>query len=424
MRRLSGREITGDTSISEFQKPMQPTSFMFIAGEASGDSLAAELVRELQAQFAAHGSGFGPRFFGAGGPAMAAAGVELACDLTQHSVIGLFEALQSYGKFKRLFDQLLDLAFARQPDVIVCVDFSGFNRRFAHAVRQRLARQQSAFHNWRPRLVQYVSPQVWASRADRAVTMARDFDLLLCLFPFERDWYAVHTPDFRVECVGHPMLDRHAPAALALAPASAANAAGTARASDAPEVLLLPGSRVGELRRHLPPMLEAARLIAEVERVSLRMVMPNDALAALARPSTEAVPGLRVQVGGLAEALRAATVALASTGTVTMECACFGVPTVALYKTSWSTYQIGRRIIRVEYLAMPNLLAGEAVFPEFIQDDATALNLADAVVELLRLPEQRAAVQRKLAAVIASLGGPGATRRAATAVLRLLAETH
>ena len=389
---------------------------MFIAGEASGDSLAAELVRELQAQLAARGSSFGPRFFGAGGPEMAAAGVELAFDLTQHSVIGLLEALQSYGKFKRLFDQLLDLAFARQPEVIVCVDFSGFNRRFAHAVRRRLARHQNAFNNWRPRLVQYVSPQVWASRADRAVTMARDFDLLLCLFPFEREWYAVRTPGFRVECVGHPMLDRHASASLA--PAAAA------RAGDAPEVLLLPGSRVGELHRHLPPMLAAARLIAEVERVSLRMVLPNDALADLARPLAAAVPGLRVQVGGLAESLRAATVALASTGTVTMECACFGVPTVALYKTSWSTYQIGRRIIQVEYLAMPNLLAGEAVFPEFIQDDATPLNLADAVVELLRLPEQRAAVQRKLAAVIASLGGPGATRRAATAVLRLLGETR
>ena len=416
MRRSSGREITGVGSVREFQKPMQPTSFMFIAGEASGDSLAAELVRELQAQLAARGSSFGPRFFGAGGPEMAAAGVELAFDLTQHSVIGLLEALQSYGKFKRLFDQLLDLAFARQPEVIVCVDFSGFNRRFAHAVRRRLARHQNAFNNWRPRLVQYVSPQVWASRADRAVTMAQDFDLLLCLFPFEREWYAVRTPGFRVEFVGHPMLDRHASASLA--PAAAA------RAGDAPEVLLLPGSRVGELRRHLPPMLAAARLIAEVERVSLRMVLPNDALADLARPLAAAVPGLRVQVGGLAESLRAATVALASTGTVTMECACFGVPTVALYKTSWSTYQIGRRIIQVEYLAMPNLLAGEAVFPEFIQDDATPLNLADAVVELLRLPEQRAAVQRKLAAVIASLGGPGATRRAATAVLRLLGETR
>ncbi|GDY19987.1 lipid-A-disaccharide synthase [Verrucomicrobiota bacterium] len=391
---------------------MQPTSFMFLAGEASGDALAAELVRELQTQLAAQGGGFGPRFFGAGGPQMAAVGVELAVDLTTHSVIGLLEALKNYPKFKRLFDQLLDLAFARQPDVIVCVDFSGFNRRFAHAVRQRLARHQNDFHNWRPRIVQYVSPQVWASRADRAVALARDFDLLLCLFPFERDWYAVRTPDFPVEFVGHPMLDRYAAAGLTPAAAAGAN--------DAPEVLLLPGSRVGELHRHLPPMLEAARLIAEVERVSLRMVLPTDALAELARPLAAAVPGLRVQVGGLAEALRAATVALASTGTVTMECAYFGVPTVAFYKTSWSTFQIGRRIIQVDYLAMPNLLAGEAVFPEFIQDEATALNLADAVVELLRLPEQRAAVRRKLATVIASLGGPGATRRAAAAVLRLL----
>lgn len=421
---------------------------MLIAGDPSGDSLAAELARELTTQITARPSSFGPRFFGAGGPAMAAAGVDLAFDLTQHSVIGLVEALQNYAQFKRLFDQLLDLACARQPDVIICVDFSGFNRRFAHAVRQRLARQRGDFANWHPKIVQYVSPQVWASRADRAASLARDFDLLLCLFPFERAWYATRVPDFPVEFVGHPLLDRHAPTAPApeaerrspdrREPETDARQTGVGRSTAAPgldarpspdadtardippEVLLLPGSRVGELRRHLPPLLDAARIIAEVERVSLRMVLPSDALADLARPLTAQLPDLRVQVGGLAEALRTATVALASTGTVTLECAYFGVPTVALYKTSWSTYQIGRRIIDVDYLAMPNLLAGEAVFPEFIQHDATPLNLADAVVDLLRLPEQRAEVKRKLAAVIASLGGPGATHRAAAAVLRLV----
>ena len=421
---------------------------MLIAGDPSGDSLAAELARELTAQLTARPSSFGPRFFGAGGPAMAAAGVDLAFDLTQHSVIGLLEALQKYAEFKRLFDQLLDLAFARQPDVIICVDFSGFNRRFAHAVRQRLARQHGDFANWHPKIVQYVSPQVWASRADRAASLARDFDLLLCLFPFERAWYATRVPDFPVEFVGHPMLDRHAqpapaPDAERRSPDRRAadtdplrtgipgcenlhdpNARPSAHAETthaaAPEVVLLPGSRVGELRRHLPPMLAAARMIAAVEHVTLRMVLPTESLAELARPLAAQVPGLHLQVGGLAEALRTATVALASTGTVTLECAYFGVPTVALYKTSWSTYQIGRRIIDVNYLAMPNLLAGEAVFPEFIQHDATPLNLADAVVELLRFPEHRAEVKRKLAAVIATLGGPGATHRAAAAVLRLV----
>ena len=385
---------------------------MIIAGEPSGDALAADLVCELRAQIVAGGPGFAPRFFGAGGSRMAAAGVELAFDLTQHSVIGLIEAVKNYPKFKRLFDELLDLACARQPEVIICVDFSGFNRRFAHAVRRRLAGQRGDFTNWRPRIVQYVSPQVWASRADRAVAMARDFDLLLCLFPFEREWYASRTPNFRVEFVGHPLLDRYADGGAA---AGAEGAAG----GGIPEVLLLPGSRVGELRRHLPVMIEAARLINEVESVSLRMVLPTDALAEQARPLTASLPDLRVEVGGLADALRRATVALASTGTVTMECAYFGVPTVALYKTSWSTYQIGRRIIQVDHLAMPNLLAGETVFPEFIQDEATPLNLADAVVELLRLPEQRQEVRRKLARVIGSLGGTGANRRAASAVLRV-----
>jgi lipid-A-disaccharide synthase len=291
--------------------------------------------------------------------------------------------------------------------VIVCVDFSGFNRRFARAVRARLATQRGAFANWRPRIVQYVSPQVWASRADRAASMARDFDLLLCIFPFERDWYAARVPDFPVEFVGHPIVDRYANLGAELKLGLGAT----------PAIVLLPGSRVGELRRHLPPMFDAARRIAERERAAFTMILPNESLAALARPVAQKIPDLRVHVGGLARALRSATLAIASTGTVTMECAYFRVPTIALYKTSWSTYQIGKRIIQVSHLAMPNLLAGETIFPEFIQSAATGENLANAAIEFLRDPERRAAVKEKLAALIASLGAPGAARRAAARIL-------
>jgi len=129
--------------------------------------------------------------------------------------------------------------------------------------------------------------------------------------------------------------------------------------------------------------------------------------------------GLQVQSGGLPEVLSRSTAAIASTGTVTMECAYFGVPTVALYKTSWSTYQIARRIVKVKYLAMPNILADESLFPEFIQDAATPHNIAEATLELLNDAPRRSRIRVRLREIVDSLGGPGASERASKAVLAL-----
>ena len=140
---------------------------------------------------------------------MAAAGVDLAFDMTAHSVVGLSEVLKNYFKFRRLFHQLFQLALERQPDAIICVDFSGFNRRFAHAIRQYTRAHADWFHDWNPKLIQYVSPQVWASREGRAYQMARDYDLVLSIFPFEKDWYAKRVPQLPVEFVGHPIVDRY-----------------------------------------------------------------------------------------------------------------------------------------------------------------------------------------------------------------------
>jgi len=346
---------------------MKLRSFMLVAGEPSGDLLAAELVKALRAELVRRDAapsfdlqplrtGLAPRFFGAGGPRMAEAGVDLALDMTQHAVVGLLEVLRHLARFRRLLLQLRDLAFERQPDAIVLVDFSGFNHRLAAAIRRRLRAQHGCFNNWQPKIVQYVSPQVWASRESRVRTMARDLDLLLSIFPFEKDWYALRAARLRVEFVGHPLCERYAAVNANVAPPGAP-----------PLVVLLPGSRAGELTRHLPVMLEGAHRMQAGRALTFRLVLPNETLAAQARTFVPASAGIQIQVGGLAEALSQATLAIASTGTVTLECAYFGVPTVALYKTSWSTYQIGRRIIRVAFLAMPNILAGEALFPEFVQ---------------------------------------------------------
>jgi len=393
---------------------------MIIAGEASGDMLAAELVRGLRQEFDEAKpilttdlqplrTTLAPRFFGAGGPCMAAAGVELAFDMTKYSVVGLFDVIKNYFTFRRLFHQLFRLALDRQPDVIICVDFGGFNRRFAHAIRRFVRQRTGWFHGWKPLIVQYVSPQVWASRESRAFQIADDYDLVLSIFPFEKDWYAKRVPRLPVVFVGHPILDRYG------------KANGPARASPSAQTLLfLPGSRPGELSRHIPVMLDAWAILRRViPRLNARMVLPSDALMQQAKelgvPDT-----IKIQCGGLAEALSQADLSIASTGTVTMECARFGVPTVALYKTFWGNFVIAKNIVKVQYLAMPNLLAGEEIFPEFIQHAAAGDTIAQATLELLRDDVRRAKVKARLSEIIASLGEPGANVRAAKAVMHLL----
>jgi len=395
---------------------------MLIAGEASGDMLGAELVNSLRAELTAADisytpdsqplhTGLEPRFFGAGGPRMAAAGVELAFNMTEHSIIGI-PGLKSYLDGRRRFNALLKLAIERQPDVIVGIDYNYFNLKFARAIRQYASRRSGWFHDWRPKIVKYISPQVWASREGRAHQIANDYDLLLSIFPFEKDWYARRVPKLHVEFVGHPMVERFLGSKI-----QSSKSQGIA---GAPQILLLPGSRTKELQRHLPVMLGALRLIREkIPQSHARVVLPDDALAAQAK-SLSVPPEVEIQIGNLPEALAAADLAIASTGTVTMECAFFGVPTVTLYKTSWLTYELGKRIVKVKSLTMPNLLADEEVFPEFIQNDATPENISRAALELLPSESRRESIKTKLIGIVSSLGGPGASQRAARAIRSLM----
>ena len=413
---------------------MKPLSFMIVAGEASGDTLAAELVghlrqRILQLQSAntdaarTGGIHMAPRFFGAGGGRMEAAGVETAFDLTQHSVIGLGDVVWKYLQFKRMFRQLFALAVERRPDVIVGVDFSGFNRRLAGALKEWGTRRRGTFNNWNPKLIQFVSPQVWASRPGRAYQMAEIYDLVLSIFPFEKDWYARRVPHLRVEYVGHPIMDRyHGFAPIRLDDAAASPPIG---GNGKTVILILPGSRTAELRRHLPVMLAAAQaMVPRMPNAEFRLVLPTTPLADLARRLVNEVGLLtkhvRIQSGQLAQSLSEATLAIASTGTITMDCAYFGVPTVAIYRTSWSTYQVGKRIIQVPFLAMPNIIAGETIFPELIQNQATEERISREALAILGNPRRQKEIKIELARVIEQLGPGGAGARAAAAILDTL----
>ena len=382
---------------------------MLVAGEPSGDMLAAELVRAIKESPEIRAQPEPPRFFGAGGPEMARAGVELELDMTEHSVMGIGDVLRRYGEFRAIFKRLLRLAANRQPDAIILVDFSGFNLRFAAAIRRLTKNAGTGFQNWRPKIVNYVSPQVWASRSYRADSVARTSDLLLSIIPFEKAWYAERVPSLKVEFVGHPLIDRYP------------QKANPARGSAAPPLLLLlPGSRVREIATHLPIMLDAAQQVSKAQPIRVRVTLPSPKLVALAKRHTGGARSIEVHEGGLGASLAEAAAAIACSGTVTLECAWFRVPTVVIYKTSFLFYAVAKRIVQVKHIAMPNIIANEMIFPELIQEEVTVGKIVPLTTAGLFRTEYRNEISRRLDRVIAALGEPGAASRAAEAVLGIV----
>jgi lipid-A-disaccharide synthase len=243
--------------------------------------------------------------------------------------------------------------------------------------------------------------------------MPSDFDLLLSIFPFEKEWYAARAPKVRVEFVGHPVVDRfQRPEAGSRKPEISVTS---------PLILLLPGSRAAEVRRHLPVLLDSAeRIHRSKPEAGFKIVWPNEELRQIAGVASSFPSYLEMQIGGLDHALAGADLAIAKSGTVALECAFFAVPAVVFYKAFWPSYALARMVVSVNHLAMPNLLAGEAIFPEFVQHAATPDNIARAALELLNDPERRGAIRHKLSKIVESLGPPGAARRATRAILSLL----
>jgi len=382
---------------------------MLIAGEPSGDLLASELVLALRARWP------DAKFFGAGGANMAKAGVDLAFDMKDHAIVGI----PTPGKILALryvANELRSLAIERKPDAVIGVDYGAFNLRFGHAIKEYVL--WTGATGWNPKIVQFVSPQVWASRPGRAKLLESDYNLLLSIFPFEKAWYAQRAPKLRVEFVGHPMVDRARSLEIGDRRSELGGIGGKPKAG--PKILLLPGSRKSELKRHVPVMIEALKLIREkMPSATAKMILPNDEIKQLALSMSATQSDLEIQAGNLPEALAQADLAITKTGTVTMECAFHGVPAVTMYKKTFLGLAIALGIVTVKSLTMPNLMAGETVYPEFIQDAATPPNVARAAMELLQDASRRHAMKGRLAKIIASLGEPGASRRAAEAISSL-----
>jgi lipid-A-disaccharide synthase len=363
-----------------------------VAGEASGDRLAADLLRELKKNPKL-------RAFGVGGPMLKAAGQEQSLDLAKHAVVGLTDVLRNLPKFLKIFREVKHEIAEVNPDVVVLVDYPGFNLRLAKAL-----------HGERngPAVVYYVSPQVWAWKAGRAKTMERILERLLVIFPFEVDWFARHAPRLKTRWVGHPLADRWIEQAHA-------------QRDEVPCVALLPGSRTKEIEKHWPVLLKTAqRIVQEQRNVRFISMATNHEMRQKLEEIWAKYPmsgvSLDILSGQSLTQLTRCSLAIVASGTATLECAMAGLPMLVVYQASWLTYWIGRMLVKLPYLSMVNVLAGEKVVPEFLQGAAEPGRLARAALQILRNPKGAETMAIRIREVAKKLGGPGAAARAAEEV--------
>lgn len=383
---------------------MKPKCIMLVATEASGDLLGAALIAALRARLGAD-----VRFVGVGGPRMAAEGITSPFDPISLALIGVFNALAAYPRVRRRVRETADLARHERPDVAILIDAWGFNIRVAHTLRRVDPLMK---------LIKYVAPQVWATRPGRARTLARAVDYLLTIHAFDAPYFEVQ--GLATTFVGNPALARDFAGAD---PARLRAQIGAAK--DDPILLVLPGSRPGEIERLMPPFQEAIANLM-VERPRLKVVVaaaPSVADEIKARVAARPSP-VRVIEDETAhrDAMRAATAAMACSGTVTTELALAGCPMVVAYRLGPLTAAVAKRLIRTPYITLINVAAQAFVVPELVQSACTGPALAAQVGRLLDDPTARAIQITGQSAALAIMRGDVADpiAAAAGAVMRIL----
>ena len=376
----------------------------FVAGEVSADNHGASLMRclrELDPTL---------KFIGRGGPQMQeVAGKQFNNWIGDAAVLGLWEVLRKYGYFREQFRQTTEEIVETEPDAVLLIDYPGFNLRLARALRRQSRRQK---------IIYYISPQVWAWNRGRIKRMARWIDLVLCIFPFEADLY--NESGLRALFVGHPMIER-----LQVRKAEVAR--------DPNLIGLFPGSRLREVRKILPVLIETARLLLRskptlrfevaaaseelAQEISMMLTPHLNCLAPVTSGAPRTRPIFEIMVGKTAEIMQRAWVGIVASGSATLEAAYFRMPFALVYKVAWPTYLAARLVVNVNYLGMPNLLAGREVVPEFIQHRAQPDAIANAVRPLIDDEKARNQMISQFDVVIPKLGGSGASEKAARAII-------
>jgi len=383
---------------------------MIVAGEPSGDAHAASLVRALRD--VAPETEFD--FFGAAGRLMRAEQVKMVVDSDQLAIMGIVEVGRVLPRFIKAFRALKRAAFELQPHAVILVDWPEFNLRLARALHRRGLK-----------VIYYISPQLWAWRPKRVSSIQRYVDLLLSILPFEADWYKERGVT-HVEYVGHPLAGEVKPRFSRLE-----FCLRQQLDPQRPIISFLPGSRLKELQRILPPMLEAVKEInhKQPDVQCVLCVAPSRTIEETRRiiarqNGTNLLGGfetLKIIHGETREALGASDASAVASGTATLEAALVGTPMVIVYKESSINWHTLGRLITVEHFGLVNLVAGERVVTELMQNDLTGSQLTEELLGLLD-KDRNSALRQRLQEVAERLGDSGASERAARIVLEALRE--
>jgi len=374
---------------------MPPTQILISAGEASGDMYAARLAAALRARADVH-------LYGMGGPRMRDAGVELIADCAEVSLVGIVEIAKRLPALKRVWKRLIGESERRRPPFAILTDFPGFHLRLARALKRQGVQN-----------IYFVCPQFWAWRPWRANLVRRRFVRGLCIFPFEQEWYRAR--GVPADFIGHPLVGN-----VAAKRTRAEFAAFFGLDAAKPIVVLLPGSRAGEIAHHMPPLMQSCHLIQQSHPVQFVLAlapgMGKAQVAAYLRPE---IP-MHVIEDATYDALGAADLAIVSSGTATVEAALMDSPMIVIYRLAPVTAAIARWLVRTPVFSMVNLIAGKRVVPELIQKDFTPERVANEAIRLLDSPDARAEMRHGLANVREKLGPPGAIERAADIIAGML----
>jgi lipid-A-disaccharide synthase len=371
---------------------------MLSAGEASGDQHAASLFLELQKRVP------GVRAIGMGGARMREVGVDIRYDSTSIAVIGTVEVIKHYGEIRRALALMQALAASEKPDLLICVDYKEFNFRLARAAKA-LGVQ----------VLFYVSPQVWAWRPGRVKQYGEAVDHMAVIFPFEVPFYEAH--QIPVTYVGHPLAGKVAPT---VSKEQALNEFGLA--GGGPVIGLLPGSRANEIKRLLPVILQAAERLARRFPDARFVLNQASSVSAetLATYAEHCPVTIQAVQGRNYDVLQCCDAVITVSGTATLEVALAGVPMAIIYKVAPLTYWLGRLMISIKFIGLPNILAGKGVVREFIQHEASAENIAGEIGRILEDPAYAARIRQDLRQVKESLGEGGGSAKLARLAARML----
>jgi lipid-A-disaccharide synthase len=380
----------------EFQRPRR---IVIVAGEASGDLHGANLVRAIRES--------SPRseFCGIGGERMKEAGVEILFHSSEMAVVGLTEVLSRIRVVARAYWSLKSLLKSWDPDLLILIDYPDFNLLLARAAKKIGVP-----------VLYYISPQVWAWRSGRVRKIAARVDRMAVILPFEREFYRARGVE--VEYVGHPLLER-----VPDRPPREEILRSLGLDRNSPILGILPGSRREEVSRLLPVMIRAAEILS-AHHPKLACLLPRASTIPLdqIRESTEKSP-LPIRVlEDMDRVLAASDLVIVASGTATLETALMQIPMVVVYRLSPGTYWLGRKAAKVPYISLVNLIAGERIVPELIQDEATPERVAMESEALLGSGGGRERMVKRLAGLRESLGGGSASKRTAKIALELIAE--